>query len=75
MLMRSGINAQNDLHRRNLTWLIFEEEVPGEVSHITGLPLSALDQKEVSESRKTSSQFLSPPAGACKAPYQGFQSE
>lgn len=51
MLMKNRINAQNDLHRKNLTQLIFEEEVPVEVSHIMGLPLSALNLKEVSESR------------------------
>lgn len=56
MLMKSRINAQNDLHRRNLTRLIFEEEVPVEMPHIMGLPLSALKQGEVSESRKTTSQ-------------------
>lgn len=80
MLMKSRINAQNDLHRRNLTRLIFQEEVPVEMPHIMGLPLSALNQEEVSESRKTTSQPFPlppppPPANACKAPYQCLRPE
>lgn len=45
MLMKSRINAENDLHRRNLTQLIFEKEVPVEVSHIMRGPLAALHPK------------------------------
>lgn len=67
MLMKSRINAPNDLHGRNLTQPIFEEEVPVEMSHIMALPLSALNGgrgggggREASEPRKTTSWFLSP---------------
>lgn len=45
MLMRSRTNAENDLHRQNLTQQIFEEEVPVEVSHIMEGPFSALNLK------------------------------
>lgn len=34
MLMKSRTNTENDLHKQNLTQLMFEEEVPVEVSHI-----------------------------------------
>ena len=63
MLMKSRINARNDLHRRNLTQPMFEEEVPVEMSHIMGLPLSAPKGGwggGASESRKTTWPVLPP---------------
>ena len=40
MLMKSRINAENDLHRWNLTQLMLEEETLGEVSRIMEGPFS-----------------------------------
>ena len=37
---------------------MFEKEIPVEMPHITRLPLSALNLKELSESEIASSRFL-----------------